>query len=101
MFVKTPFSTSWQPRWFDATKEGNARFQDDEFGDEAEAMAVVKQLLAQGVTEQVDVVKWYHTQNMPGCLPEIRSNSCALTCYTLGADGEPQPKPVDIFERSY
>lgn len=96
-FTKTPHSSSYQIKWYDPTKEGNARFCEDEFGDEAEALAATKDILVRKVSEQVSIVRWHHTYNNPGCLPEIRSNCCSLTNYNLSEDGELVINPINIF----
>jgi hypothetical protein len=96
--MNAPYTSSYEVQWYEV---GICR---KEFGDEAEARALIAQLLNQRICGQVSMIQWYHTRNLQGAFPEIRSNSCALTTFTPEGETPPhrltQTLPGNVLRRA-
>jgi len=88
---KQPFQTTVELQVF-----FNGRQHSWELPADQEAFGAAQLLAGFGDRiEQVTAIKWHHSHNLPGALPAIRSNSCALNVWVL-AGGQPTVRGVNI-----
>ena len=91
MFEPTPGSSSFEVRWY-----ANGKSRQEEFGSEEGALNRVQEAFELDEPSQVEVIKWVHRWNNPGCLPPIVANSCGLTICKI-VDGELVRESINIF----